>query len=113
TVRVLPETLSTVSTKGFHHSVCYSILDQSNAKKVRVSKSIAVLITSLQTLQMAVGMVVGFYALSMKLSGVDCDVPVPNLLWSLAMYSSYFALFVNFFRKSYFRREERRGLKHQ
>ncbi|CAG7838040.1 unnamed protein product, partial [Allacma fusca] len=104
TVRVLPETLSTVSTKGFHHSVCYSILDQSN---------VWILITSLQTLQMAVGMVVGFYALSMKLSGVDCDVPVPNLLWSLAMYSSYFALFVNFFRKSYFRREERRGLKHQ
>ena len=66
-----------------------------------VPKGIAKLITSAQIFQMIFGIFVTLYALNRKSNGHKCMTPYSVLYWALALYFSYFILFVNFFIHSY------------
>ncbi|XP_018319498.1 elongation of very long chain fatty acids protein 6 [Agrilus planipennis] len=65
-------------------------------------RQIAMVITSLQLLQMVVGCCVNFWAQQLIQEGRECHVTNLNIKISLAMYFSYFVLFARFFYKSYF-----------
>ena len=84
--------------------------------RVRVPRAVAMVITSLQLLQMVVGCFVNYTAFTFKLkgetcvtvfieticdSGMKCGVSETNLKLSLLMYSSYFVLFAKFFHGAY------------
>merc|ERR1712212_245783 len=76
------------------------------ALKYRVPKFVAMVITSLQLLQMVIGCVVNYMAFTFKQNGMQCGVSDTNLKLSLLMYTSYFVLFARFFYNAYFRRRE-------
>merc|ERR1712037_306099 len=78
--------------------------------RVRVPKVVAMVITSLQLLQMVVGCAVNYFAFKFKESGRPCAVSDNNLFYSALMYFSYFVLFARFFYKAYFRKSERKSL---
>jgi len=71
------------------------------ALRYRIPKPIAVVITSLQLVQMLVGVVVNVHAYQAKTSGIECDVSEQNINFCLIMYTSYFLLFARFFYKTY------------
>jgi hypothetical protein len=84
-------------------------LDRSNTKyyalramRIKVPTGFAMMITSLQLLQMVVGCAINLIALNYKSRGVACDVSQTNITWSLLMYFSYFILFARFFQQAYF-----------
>jgi len=78
--------------------------------RVRVPKVVAMIITSLQLLQMVVGCAVNYFAFKFKESGRPCAVSDNNLFYSALMYFSYFVLFARFFYKAYFCKSERKSL---
>lgn len=63
----------------------------------------ALLVTIMQLVQMAVGVVITLYHLSIMTYGtvLNCDGHVPNLLAALGMYASYFYLFAQFLFRRY------------
>merc|ERR1711953_1445704 len=83
------------------HSIMYSYYAL-KAMRIRVARSVAMVITSLQLLQMVVGCVVNYTAYTFKTKGMSCGVSETNLRLSLLMYSSYFILFARFFYSAYF-----------
>jgi len=92
------------------HSVMYSYYAL-KALRVKVPKFIAMIITSLQLAQMVMGTAVNIWAYQVKQDGNECHVSVENIKISLAMYSSYFILFAQFFYRVYFQkpREDKRA----
>lgn len=85
------------------HSFMYSYYGLT-ALRYRIPKPIAITITSLQLVQMVVGVVVNVHAYQAKQNGIECDVSDTNINLCLIMYSSYFILFARFFYKAYFLR---------
>jgi len=83
------------------HSIMYSYYAL-RAMRFRPPKAVAMLITSLQLLQMVVGCNVNFLAYRYKTEGRECRVSDTNLKLSLLMYISYFVLFARFFYNAYF-----------
>merc|ERR1719348_2801856 len=83
------------------HSIMYSYYAL-RAMRYRPPKAVAMLITSLQLLQMVVGCTVNFLAYRYKTEGRECRVSDTNLKLSLLMYISYFVLFARFFYNAYF-----------
>ena len=83
------------------HSLMYSYYAL-RAFGLRIPKQIAMLITSLQIIQMMIGVYVKFYAYQRKSSGENCDINNSTIFWGSIMYFSYFLLFVKFFINSYF-----------
>merc|ERR1719315_70353 len=83
------------------HSIMYSYYAL-RAMRVKVPTGFAMLITSLQLLQMVVGCAINLMAFNYKSRGVACDVTQTNITWSLLMYFSYFLLFARFFQQAYF-----------
>ncbi|CAG7834513.1 unnamed protein product [Allacma fusca] len=79
----------------------FAIGSLSLALKFRVPKFVSITITSLQIIQMVLGVYVNLHALVTKFNNNDCDVPMDNIFWALAMYGSYFYLFVQFFSRAY------------
>jgi len=82
------------------HSIMYSYYAL-RAMRYRPPKAVAMLITSLQLLQMVVGCTVNFLAYRYKTEGRECRVSDTNLKLSLLMYTSYFVLFARFFYNAY------------
>jgi len=82
------------------HSAMYSYY-AAKALRFRVPKGIAMVITSLQLLQMFVGCFVTYQAYSIKQSGQACHVSDRTLNMSLIMYMSYAVLFARFFYNAY------------
>jgi len=89
------------------HSLMYSYYAL-KAMRIRVARSVAMVITSLQLLQMVVGCLVNYTAFTFKTKGMSCGVSETNLRLSLLMYSSYFILFARFFYNAYFAQSERK-----
>jgi len=89
-----------VTTNFVIHSFMYSYYAL-RALRVRIPKPIAVTITSLQIVQMVVGVTVNVHAYFAKQKGESCDVSDRNISLSLIMYASYFILFARFFYKAY------------
>merc|ERR1711971_1495459 len=87
------------------HSLMYSYYAL-KAMRIRVSRSVAMVITSLQLLQMVVGCFVNFLAYRYKTEGRECRVSDTNLKLSLLMYISYFVLFARFFYNAYFQNKK-------
>jgi len=82
------------------HSLMYSYY-AFKALKYRVPRCIAMLITSLQLVQMVIGCTVNYVAYQYKQNGVECHVSDNNTKLSLIMYTSYFVLFARFFYNAY------------
>lgn len=58
-------------------------------------------VTSLQILQMVIGLVVSIGVYVIKYSGGDCHQSYSNAVAAILMYGSYFILFANFFCQQY------------
>ncbi|XP_078575892.1 very long chain fatty acid elongase 6-like isoform X2 [Branchiostoma floridae x Branchiostoma japonicum] len=71
------------------------------ASRVRVPKSVAMVITTLQVLQMITGLAVIFYVYGVVKSGRDCDWSDESFYMMFVVYGSFAVLFLNFFMKSY------------
>lgn len=69
-------------------------------------------VTVLQLLQMAIGIMVTLFHLSILVSGAvpNCDGHIPNLAAALGMYASYFILFAQFLFSRYCSKREDDGL---
>lgn len=71
-------------------------------------RQVALLITSLQLLQMVVGCGINLWAHQLLQRGVECHVTPINVKLSIAMYFSYFVLFARFFYKAYISKQGNR-----
>merc|ERR1711988_201921 len=90
----------------FVHAIMYSYYFLS-ACRVRVPKPIAMIVTTLQTLQMFIGVGVTCY-LWTQLNNPDCPIHLGNVLAASAMYSTYLYLFGEFFINAYFKRKTKK-----
>jgi len=90
----------------FIHTIMYGYYAL-RAAKIRIPTPFAMVITSLQILQMIVGMMLTLGYLFLTYAGVQCDRPKDMIPWSLLMYFSYLVLFANFFIRSYVKTERK------
>ena len=92
------------ATNYFVHSLMYTYYTV-KAAGVRVPRWVAQLITIIQLAQFVVGVVTILTAFLQKSSGVDCDASYDLLYAGLAIYVSYFILFLNFFYQRYLKKK--------
>ncbi|KAF2350062.1 ELO family [Trinorchestia longiramus] len=85
------------------HSVMYSYYAL-KALKFKVSRYVAMFITTAQLAQMIMGAAVNIWAYQVKEAGNECHVSYENIKISLIMYTSYFVLFAHFFRRAYMKK---------
>uniref|UniRef100_A0AAF5DJY9 Elongation of very long chain fatty acids protein n=2 Tax=Strongyloides stercoralis TaxID=6248 RepID=A0AAF5DJY9_STRER len=71
------------------------------ALKIKVPKIAAMIITTLQILQMIGGVTIGIAVYRIKKSGGECQQTWENLYYSFGIYFSYFLLFCHFFYQAY------------
>ena len=82
-------------------ALCILLLKFPLSYRFSVPRSIAMVITTLQLVQMVVGCVVNYWTYQMKQDGLECQVSDTNIKLSLLMYISYFVLFARFFYNVY------------
>ena len=82
------------------HSLMYSYYAL-RAMRFRLPRWVSILITSLQILQMIMGIVLNVSSYLYKSNGHACHQTYKNIFFGLGMYLSYFALFSHFFYNSY------------
>mmetsp|Transcript_45335 Transcript_45335/g.105184 ORF Transcript_45335/g.105184 Transcript_45335/m.105184 type:complete len:366 (+) Transcript_45335:58-1155(+) len=83
------------------HSVMYAYFAATTTKYRRMVHPYAIYITFLQLAQMVVGIFVTIRAVLYQASGEVCYVNRTNSLLGLAMYASYFVLFLKLFVENY------------
>lgn len=91
---------------SFIHSIMYSYYAL-KALKVRISKSIAAVITFSQFLQMAVGCYINYKVYYFMSINAPCYITKTNVVSSSIMYFSYFVLFGRFFYYSYLHKSKK------
>merc|ERR1712217_710626 len=79
------------------HSIMYGYFALMATKYRRRVAPYATFITLLQILQMVVGMLVILRAMMYQAAGEECHVNTTNSILGLAMYASYFVLFLKLF----------------
>lgn len=82
------------------HSIMYSYYAL-RAMKFKPPRQIAMVITTLQLLQMVCGCAINIQAYQALQIGAKCNITPLNVKLSIIMYMSYFVLFARFFFKSY------------
>lgn len=82
------------------HSIMYSYYAL-RAMKYKPPRQIAMVITTLQLLQMVIGCGINIWAHQLLQSGAKCNITPLNIKLSITMYLSYFVLFARFFFKAY------------
>jgi len=82
------------------HAIMYTYYTL-KALKYPVPKVFAMVITSLQLLQMVGGCIINYLAFSYKQNGLNCSVSDNNLRFCFLLYISYFILFARFFYNAY------------
>ena len=82
------------------HSIMYTYFAL-RALHVPVPSFVRMSVTSLQILQMAVGLVVSICVFVIKRSGDDCHQSYINAAAAILMYASYLVLFAHFFYQQY------------
>lgn len=82
------------------HSLMYSYF-AFKSMKFRIPKVISVFITSMQIVQMMVGLVVSMNVMVLRYRGQECHQTLENAIAAVLMYFSYLLLFVHFFYRSY------------
>jgi len=85
------------------HSLMYSYYTL-KAVGVKLPRPMAMSVTFLQISQMFVGIFVNGYSLKAIYAGEKCDRREKNIYLALAMYASYFYLFILFFKQAYFKK---------
>lgn len=88
------------------HSIMYSYYAL-RAMRYNPPRKVAMLITSLQLLQMVVGCAVNLWARQLIQQQQECHVTPMNIKLSIVMYFSYFVLFARFFYKAYMSRDKK------
>ncbi|XP_063220456.1 very long chain fatty acid elongase 6 [Bacillus rossius redtenbacheri] len=83
------------------HSIMYTYYAL-RAMGYMLPRPFAMLITACQLTQMVVGCIVNVWAYKYLSGGQDCHISYTNIKLSIAMYFSYFILFVRFFYQTYF-----------
>ncbi|XP_030629107.1 elongation of very long chain fatty acids protein 6 [Chanos chanos] len=91
------------------HSLMYSYYTL-RAAGIRVPRAFAMLITTMQILQMAVGLAV-LGLVYMWMHQEHCPSNLGNIGWGSVMYFSYLWLFASFFYSSYLKRSVEKGSK--
>ena len=71
------------------------------AFRVRVPRAVNVFITSIQLVQMVIGVIMTTYSFYLLKENTPCQQTLPNNIFSSIMYASYLALFADFFYKTY------------
>lgn len=82
------------------HSIMYSYYAL-RAMDFRPPQFVAISITAIQIIQMIFGLAASLYSAAMMMSGRPCGHSADVVIFLLIVYGSYFALFVNFFVKTY------------
>jgi len=85
----------------FVHFLMYAYFAATQTSLRQAVRPFAIYITLLQLAQMVVGIFVTVKAVFYQVSGDDCRVNKTNSLLGLAMYSSYFLLFLKLFLDNY------------
>lgn len=85
------------------HSIMYSYYVL-KAARFCVPKFVSVLITSLQLVQMMMGIFINAKNYLLKSSGHECHQTYDNMFYAMLMYLAYFLLFANFFYTSYIKK---------
>lgn len=88
------------------HALMYSYY-AARAAGLRIPRPFAVVITSAQIVQMAMGLMVSTLVYCWMQHG-DCPSRLDNIAWAALMYLSYLLLFFNFFYQTYLCRGEPR-----
>jgi len=85
------------------HSIMYFYfgLTQSGPTGKRLAKRFSMFITTMQLLQMVVGILVTVWSVVQHAQGATCFVSLTNSLLGLIMYASYFVLFLQLFLQHY------------
>jgi len=94
------------------HAIMYSYYTL-KALKYPVPKVFAMVITTLQLLQMVGGCIINYLAFTYKQNGLSCSVSDTNLRFCFLLYSSYFILFARFFYNAYFKPKVHQDMKKQ
>jgi elongation of very long chain fatty acids protein 6 len=89
-----------LSMNYFIHGIMYSYYAL-KAIGVKVPRNISLFITSLQILQMIMGVTVNVYSLVVRAQGTSCSRRDIDIVLGLLMYLSYMVLFGHFFYKAY------------
>lgn len=71
------------------------------ALQYRIPKSIAMVITTLQIVQMIFGGYVCFYALQAKVAGEFCEIPMRTVTLGVLVYIAMLIMFAQFFVRVY------------
>uniref|UniRef100_T1IU16 Elongation of very long chain fatty acids protein n=1 Tax=Strigamia maritima TaxID=126957 RepID=T1IU16_STRMM len=88
------------------HSAMYSYY-AFKAMKFKIPRSVAMMITTAQLLQMVGGLYVNWWAHNALTSGRVCGTGVWNIRLSISMYASYWLLFAHLFYNSYLKKAVR------
>lgn len=92
------------------HSLMYTYYAL-RAMGKRPPRITAMMVTSLQIIQMIIGALVNVWSYQYLTAGQPCHISQQNINLSLMMYVSYFALFLRFFIKAYVSSESRKEKK--
>lgn len=71
------------------------------AMRIRIPRQVSITITTLQIVQMFVGLYINVDCLHRKLSAMPCDLSFSVALSGFSLYFLFFVLFVNFFIRTY------------
>lgn len=82
------------------HSLMYGYFTL-RALQYRVPKLVAMLITTLQIVQMVFGFYVSYYAFRAKVGGDYCEIPMRTATLGLLVYIAFFYMFAQFFMRNY------------
>lgn len=89
------------------HAIMYSYY-AFRALRYRIPKRVSIAITSLQLLQMVVGIFVNLVAAyQLNYGDLNCRVPPKNIYFSFLLYFSFFLLFAHYFRTNYLVKERK------
>lgn len=84
------------------HTFMYTYYAVRATGLVRVPKQVNIFITSIQIIQMAMGITLSMVATHYQANGTPCYMDRSIFLATMAMYTSYLVLFIHFFVKTYF-----------
>ena len=86
----------------FIHSIMYTYYSF-KAFRIFIPRFIAFVITVSQIAQMFIGFYIAGYIFAQNLNGSPCKMSLNQSIFSISVYLFYFALFVNFFLRTYFK----------
>jgi elongation of very long chain fatty acids protein 6 len=95
-----------ISMNFLVHAVMYSYYAIRAQGLVRIPLWVSVGVTSLQLLQMVLGVALYVDAYLMLRNGVPCNVKYTNIYFGLGIYFSYAVLFGHFFYVSYVKKKK-------